>query len=594
MTDLPKLTESDVRRWAGEGSFERGRGYFRRGHVLDPRRQGHTLKARCIGSRARPYHVEVTLGPEGIVVGDCSCPVGGGGHCKHAAALLLTWLHQPDAFLEVEDLEAALNRRSKAELVALVRRMVTRFPDLETMLELPVVGAAEAEQPLDPEVIRRQVSSAFYGIGPADWGAVYGIAQQLLELVDIGDDYAGRGEWRNAATVYETVARQVLDSYGMVQDEEGEFHPIVDGCVEGLGECLRATEDPVQRAVLLRALFDVYRWDVDFGGIDMGYQAPVIILEQATPEERQQVAAWVRAGLPHGDSWSDNYHRQVFGGFLLSLEEDRLDNEAFLCVCRETNRWRDLVDRLLALGRVDEAAAVAREVGDYDLLQLASIFGSHDHADLAESLIRERVQAGRAGAEGSARRDSRLIVWLKDRAQERGDLAEALALAEELFWQRPAVPAYQEMRELARPLGRWDDLRAAVLARLADEGRFGLSTEIYLEEGEIDRALEIVEQPGAPKWGWARAGSPLRIRVAEAAEESRPQAAIRIYREAIERLIAARGRGNYAAAARHLIRVRDLYRRLGEAATWETLIADLREQNRRLPALRDELNKAGL
>jgi uncharacterized Zn finger protein len=594
MTDLPKLTESDVRRWAGEGSFERGRGYFRRGHVLDPRRQGNTLKARCIGSRARPYQVEVTLGPEGIVVGDCSCPVGRGGHCKHAAALLLTWLHQPDAFLEVEDLEAALNRRSKAELVALIRRMVARFPDLETMLELPVVGAAEVEQPLDPEVIRRQVNSAFYGIGPADWGAVYGIAQQLLELVDIGDDYAGRGEWRNAATVYETVARQVLDSYGMVQDEEGEFHPVVDGCVEGLGECLRATEDPVQREVLLRALFDVYRWDVDFGGIDMGYQAPGIILEQATPEERQQVAAWVRAGLPRGDSWSDNYHRQVFGGFLLSLEEDQLDDEAFLRVCRETNRWRDLVDRLLALGRVDEAAAVAREVGDYDLLQLAGIFGFHEQADLAESLIRERVQTGRAGAEGSARRDSRLIVWLKDRAQERGDLAEALALAEELFWDRPAVPAYQEMRKLARPLDQWDSLRAAVLTRLADEGRFGLSTEIYLEEGEIDRALETLEQPGAPRWGWARAGSPLRIRVAEAAEESRPRAAIRIHKEAVERLIAARGRGNYAAAARHLIRVRDLYRRLGEAATWETLIADLREQNRRLPALQDELNKAGL
>jgi len=34
--------------------------------------------------------------------------------------------------------------------------------------------------------------------------------------------------------------------------------------------------------------------------------------------------------------------------------------------------------------------------------------------------------------------------------------------------------------------------------------------------------------------------------------------------------------------------------RLGEAATWQTLIADLREQNRRLPALQDELSKAGL
>jgi uncharacterized Zn finger protein len=64
--------------------------------------------------------------------------------------------------------------------------------------------------------------------------------------------------------------------------------------------------------------------------------------------------------------------------------------------------------------------------------------------------------------------------------------------------------------------------------------------------------------------------------------------------ERAERLIAARGRGNYAEAATYLVRVRDLYHRLGEPETWQTLIADLREQNRQLPALQDELNKAGL
>jgi hypothetical protein len=42
------------------------------------------------------------------------------------------------------------------------------------------------------------------------------------------------------------------------------------------------------------------------------------------------------------------------------------------------------------------------------------------------------------------------------------------------------------------------------------------------------------------------------------------------------------------------VRVHDLYCCLGEPATWQALIADLREQNRWLPALQDELNKAGL
>lgn len=303
MTNSPQPTESDIRRWTGERSFGRGQGYFRRGHILNPRRQGDTLKARCLGSRPQPYHVEVTLGPEGIVAGECSCPVGAGGHCKHAAALLLTWLHDPDAFLEVGELETALERRSKAELITLIRRMVARYPNLETLLELPIVGETGAPPPVDADAIRRQTRSAFQGLGYDDWGAAFGIAGQLLELVEIGDDYARRRSWRDAATIYQTVMQEVLENYGMVHDEEGELHQVANGCVEGLGECLQATSDPIQREGLLRALFDVYRWDVDFGGIDMGYQAPSLILEQATLEEKRCVAKWVREALPTGDSW---------------------------------------------------------------------------------------------------------------------------------------------------------------------------------------------------------------------------------------------------------------------------------------------------
>jgi uncharacterized Zn finger protein len=62
MITLPELTESDVRRWTDERSFGRGRGYFRGGYILNPRRQGNTIEARCQGSRPQPYHVEITLG----------------------------------------------------------------------------------------------------------------------------------------------------------------------------------------------------------------------------------------------------------------------------------------------------------------------------------------------------------------------------------------------------------------------------------------------------------------------------------------------------------------------------------------------------
>jgi uncharacterized Zn finger protein len=91
-------------------------------------------------------------------------------------------------------------------------------------------------------------------------------------------------------------------------------------------------------------------------------------------------------------------------------------------------------------------------------------------------------------------------------------------------------------------------------------------------------------------WG----GSALQLRVAQAAGEQRPKESIRLYMQMIESLIAQRGRDNYAQAAGYLRSVRDSYQRLGEPHTWQALIANLREQHRNLPALKDEFNRAGL
>jgi uncharacterized Zn finger protein len=578
------FTERDIRRWVGEASFGRGMGYYHGGHILHPRRQGDTLKARCVGSEPQPYHVQVTLYENGIISGDCSCYVGAGGHCKHAAALLLTWLHEPDRFLEQEPLEAVLEARSQAELIALIRRMLNRYPDLEALLEIPLVVAGGDLPPVDAETIRKQVRSAFWG---DEWGPSAVIPQELEELVKLGDAYNDQERWTEAATVYQALMEEVLAAYRQVDDEAGELARTVNDCVSGLGQCLEGTQDPDRRDPILCALFHVYRWDVEYGGIDMGYEATDILLAQATAEEKRRIADWVRDAMPTtgsaGSDWSANYHRQVYGRFLLALEGEQVDDETFLRICRETGCWQDLVDRLLTLDRVEEATAITRERSDYDLLQLADLFLAHGHAALAVELVRERAQDSR---------DGHLVEWLKEQAAARGDLGEALALAETLFWQRPDMAGYAEIRDLARQAGSWETQRGTLLARLGDAEHHQLLTDIHLEEGEIDRALETLGQVMASRWGWR--GGELAVRVAQAAEEARPRAALQLYVQEAESLIRARGRGNYITAVAYLARVRALYRALDEPEAWDAYIAALREDNRRLRALKEELGRVGL
>ena len=582
--DFPHLTEADIRAWVGDTSLQRGRPYARHGSVFNLRRHGRTLKAQCQGSQPTPYREVVEFDADGIAEADCSCPVGAGGHCKHVAAVLLAWLAAPAEFADVPDPDSLLVAYTQDELVALVRRMLERHPDLEKLLERHPPRATAARRSVTPESVRRQVAAAFRDMSD-DYGAVASVAGDLLDLVDQGDEYAEAGEWDSALTVYDTVARKTLAQFSEVDDQDGDLFEPVQHCVEGLGRCLAATTDAAQREPILRALFDVYAWDIDYGGIDMGADAPDILQEQATPTEQRQVAAWAREQIRRheGDDFIASWRAQAYGRLALALEEDTLDDESFLRLCREAGLLAELIERLLELGRVDEAASQARRATDYVLLDLARRFEARGHAALAEQLIRERAATSA---------DARLHSWLRERMEARGDLDAALTLSLDLFWNMPSVQEYERLRRVAQPLGRWDSVRSDVLARLADKGQWRLVTGIYLAEGDVDQALETVEN--IRDYGGKATATSTHLQVAQAAEATRPDDAIRLYLRAAETHVAQRNRGSYAQAGAHLRHVRDLYRKWGQEGAWRSLIADLRQQYRQLRALQDEWNQLGL
>lgn len=104
--------------------FSTGTNYHEQGAIYDQRRQGMTLKSKCSGTQAPFYRQEVLFDSKGIKTAACSRPVGAGGHCKHTVALLLTWVNDPDSFQEVGATEAAFDKRSKPELMALIQHML--------------------------------------------------------------------------------------------------------------------------------------------------------------------------------------------------------------------------------------------------------------------------------------------------------------------------------------------------------------------------------------------------------------------------------------------------------------------------------------
>ena len=582
MTDLPPLTEAMISAWTDGRSFSRGQEYARSDSVANPRIQGTTLKAECWGTAAEPYRVEVDLSEAGIVGGICSCPVG--LRCKHAVAVLLTWLHHPERFRVEEDLRAALSRRGQEELIRIIFRIVERYPGAAEIAAMPLPGESAGRPAVDAKAIRRQVR-AITGHTPHEWGASYAAASEVGRLLQPAHEYAAAGDWANAAVVYAAVADTILDDYGEIYEEEGEYLAVVRQCADRLAGCLSQTEDPDRRRDLLEALFRIWRWDIDFGGAGISDNAAVAMVTDTAAEERALLAGWARAILPSLDpgSLATGWRQEAIGGFLLELEADLLDDESFLRICRETGRTRDLVARLLPLGRIEEATDAARQfTSDYVLLGLVDVFHKAGLDDIFAELVRERT--GRS-------RDTRLFDWLIAYEVAGRRYPVALELARQLFALRPSLEAYHKVRVPAQEVGAWDAERSTLLAELARAGHHELRVQIFLDEGEIDLALEAL---AASKGQWRYHSYHTDLAVAKAAEATRPEAAIQIYRDAANSVIQQRNRGSYAEAAEYLTRVRDLLGKSGQTDRWAALIAQVRDENRRLRALRAELDHAGL
>ena len=571
--------------------FLKGLQYVQNGAILHPVRQGMTLKAYCYGSLPEPYHVQVTCDDAGIATALCSCPVGtptyGRSGCKHAAALLLTWSKQPETFAEMDDLDTVLERREKAELILLIKQLLQKQPEVEWELTMPPLPQAKRHMSIDIEVYRRQVDAAF-DRASHQWDAVYGISSDLYDITYIADQFTQQGDYANAIAIYEVVAREILERYLSYHDEDSALGTVVQDCVKNLGHCLASEqEDQNIRQRILKTIFTIYRFNVDEGGYGFTDDIPLELMQHTTSEEKRTIAQWVRAALSETDaSWGTTR----YGGLLLALEAETLSDEEFLSLGRQTNRVHEVVNRLLELGRVDEAVQEVQSVRDRDLLKLANLFLQHGQDRAILPVIHER-----------SRQTQGISVpeWLKDYYLARNDTNAALAAIEVMFRIQFRLQDYQHMRELATQLGIWETKRQELLAFLQTTKHIATLVEIALDEGDVERALKLLKGAPSSDQGWMYnydLASRLALKAAEQAEETQPHASLDLYQQHVEQLIAAqgRGRGNYQAACSYLTKIRALYERLGEVERWTDYIFQLRKRHSRLHTLKTELTAAGL
>jgi uncharacterized Zn finger protein len=560
MDDIPSLTPKKILSYVGQRSFNLGQQYFASGAIDHTQRERDTIKATCQGTAPRPYRVRITFSRRGIQDSDCSCPVGSGS-CKHVAALLIAWQNNPQAFTATLPLDDKLANLDKPQLLSLLKQLLRRNPDLEQIIDAtPLPG-----QPITPQLFRQQ-ADAILATATGEWGEAADLTDQVMDLADSADEFRKSGDLASAGAVYQGLLASLISNHDGFHDGDGEFLDSIGACVEEIGTCIEAIQDQDQRLPLFRALLDVIDFDANLGGMGIGDGAYEIIMQVASPQERREIARWIGNDPRSSD-------------FVMELLASEIPDDEYLDLCRQKGRRHDLIERLLKLNRLDDAARELSSVRDLELPALADLFVSHRQTDLAERCLRERSNRSKS---------PQILQWLKERCSRRRDYTGALELARRQFQLEPSYENFRQLRTLGRKLKAWESVRPELLALLRKSINSSVLIQVCLEEGLIDEALATLRAQEPNRFAQER------LTVAKAAEDSRPEAAIEIYLDEALACIANRHREAYRQACQYLKRARLLYQKAGQDSEWDRQLRTLRTRHKNLRALQGELQKAGM
>jgi uncharacterized Zn finger protein len=567
----PKLTEAKIRQLSAAQSFDRGLQYYRNDAITSPTRQENRIWADCYGSEL--YQVSATLTSSNVTDLRCSCPFDWGGACKHEVALLLTYVHQPEAFHVIPPLRDLLADHSRDDLLALLDRILQQYPDLLTSLEIAakVSTPQSARKPIDTSAYRRQIQRALQG---DDMRTIAKALEPALKMAEQLDD---AGDHLNAGRFYQVLLAEMTASYeGELQsvDYNGEVACFSQDAATGLGSCLTdAAIDSTTRKEWLNTLLESVLEDVNLGGIDFAAGAEDALIKLATDDEWRILEARIRHEISRS---SGRWKRDCLAGLMARRLQHLGQNAA-----------SDVV--MLELSSPERQVFVLVKQGQYDL----AIGMAKQHLAAAPGLVTQFADA--LVAAGEAKKALRYMTeeysaddhysvgeWLVKYHCEQGDPKAALKFAEAGLIKRPWFQNYQQIQQLAVTTSTWNEVRSRVLKQLTENKRWELLVEIAIDEQDADRALKLLKNLPA----YQQTQSKLKI-----AQISEPKVAIAIYEELMQTTIGRKNGSAYQEAIRYLQAIQKLQKLPKTSKVWKQYVRDIREQYPTLRALHRELDR---
>jgi uncharacterized Zn finger protein len=553
MASSPAFTEADIKRVAGDRSFERGLDYLHA--VEDLEIGGAEITASVYGNSE--YRVCLAFGDERLT-GGCTCPYGQEGFfCKHCVAVAMCVLKMGDDLprqMEAmragrQALESWLESLSKQELLAEVLALLREDRDLRRRLELRAAAAnadAVTVRRAVRELIMPRRSSAEYIEAATYADDVHKAAAAIGDLVDAGGAQDAIEITREAIDLLTEALQYVDQSSGWLGDAAGELLDV------HLRACEAAPPEPVSLgdyvADLLLGESGLEPYLGDYAGL-LGDDGLATVRERIAAAYAEHPADWRAKSLMEAMAKADGDVDALVAIYAAGLD-DRGWNH--LRIARELDE----------AGRGDEAL------------------------DWAERGLRE-----------AAHPDGQLADYVASRYRAAGRAGDVLSLRRDRFHAQRSLANYQALRSAATEVDGWPAQRGQALALLGEDARKWRTTaswawtagpvlvDALLDDGDLDAAWAAATD-AATDAQW--------LRLADASAATRPADALAVYLRTVGALKKLTGNDVYQRIATLLLAARACHESLGTTTEFRRYVAALRMDQKRKRNLMKILDANGL
>ncbi len=455
VTTITKLTENVIRDIFGDKTFSKGLDYYNHGYVSNTVKIGDILYSQVMGSSAKPYEVRAFIN-DAETSTKCTCPVG--FMCKHGAALLLKWVHEPSSFVDADKFLLSLERMSKGEIISILEKILKQNPSL--------IDEFSLEKEEKPEINIDAISEKIGWIvhGELDYYHVWDAIHSLEEIKTTADRLKEKGSYKNASEVYLALVKGGVTTYEEgIDDSDGGMGDFVSQCIHDFNECMEQIDNSSYKNKLLERILDIIEEE------DYGLETQEMLYNIVNEE---------------------NIHR-IEEYMLEKLEEKRKTASDFSYKYKKRNTIETLTALYEKIEKPEEKLRLAR----YELAD------KEDYARVAKVLMEEKrfkealdtVKTGLAlHGEPSFSLNKLYFDLAEILVQQKPELVDyntSLDVALEMLARQFDKDEYEVMKKVFYSIGKLEEFKSAMMKSLKNRDS---AVRALLHEKELKAAIDII------------------------------------------------------------------------------------------------------